>query len=113
VVRLVNPGKDAHDAAFDRFFDAAPFPSQDTPYGSGSFGRWTLDPRARPAYEYAMNQSADPRASYFVTGGASRDHWHLLGDRAQRRIRPDLRWDARRQVPQSLGSPARPLQRRL
>ncbi len=49
-------------------------------YGNGAFGRWVTDDAGLPAYLYEMDAARDPRAAYFVTGGASRDHWHLLGN---------------------------------
>lgn len=55
--------------------------------GSGSFGRWTLDARAQPAYDYRLDQHADSRASYSVTEQGPdgepldrRDHWAAFGN---------------------------------
>lgn len=62
----------------------APDPRTFTPTeeGSGSFGRWTLDAAGLPAYDYEMDQYADPRAVYRTTEGTARcDHWHEVGNR--------------------------------
>lgn len=65
----------AQDAPDPRLFT----PSEE---GSGSFGRWTLDAAGLPAYDYEMDQHADPRAAYRTTEGATRrDHWHQVGNR--------------------------------
>ncbi|HOX39105.1 MAG TPA: hypothetical protein PL033_14060 [Candidatus Brocadiia bacterium] len=50
------------------------------PKGSGSFGRWITDASGLPAYEYELDERSDARAKYQTTRGASRDHWHLLGN---------------------------------
>jgi len=66
--------------AFERLLDESWPPGPDSAHGNGSFGRWITDESGRPAYEYRMDQAADPRAAYRVTGGTSRDHWHLVGN---------------------------------
>lgn len=49
-------------------------------FGAGVFGRWAADGAGLPAYDYELDQTADPRAEYQTTRGASRDHWHLIGN---------------------------------
>jgi len=66
--------------AFDRLFDGAWPPFDEEDYGAGSFGRWFNDSGGEPAYEYQVDQRTDPRARYYVTGGHSTDHWHLVGN---------------------------------
>ncbi len=62
-------------AAYSRTFEP-------TEEGSGNFGRWTLDSAGLPAYQYEMDQLADPRASYPNSEGQDRrDHWHAIGNR--------------------------------
>jgi hypothetical protein len=55
--------------------------------GSGNFGRWTRDAAGFPAYDYELDQAADPRAKYPVTeeniDGTPldrRDHWAAFGN---------------------------------
>ncbi len=65
---------------FESFFEPNWPPFADSPYGNGHFGRWVTDQVGDPAYVYTMDQASDPRASRFVTGGTSCDHWHMLGN---------------------------------
>lgn len=52
-----------------------------TEEGSGSFGRWILDENGLPAYQYEMDQFADPRAAFPNSEGVDRrDHWHQVGN---------------------------------
>lgn len=49
--------------------------------GSGLFGEWTLDARARPAYRYRFDQLSDARASFENSEGIDRrDHWAAFGN---------------------------------
>ncbi len=49
--------------------------------GSGIFGRFTLDERKVPAYEYGLDQHADERARFFNSEGLDRrDHWGAFGN---------------------------------
>ena len=49
--------------------------------GSGIFGRWSPTTRALPAYEYELDENADPRASFFNTEKLDRrDHWFSFGN---------------------------------
>lgn len=49
--------------------------------GGGIFGAWALDEHGLPAYEYGLDQHADPRAAFFNTEGADRrDHWAAFGN---------------------------------
>ncbi|MEW6431063.1 MAG: hypothetical protein AB1730_06100 [Myxococcota bacterium] len=49
--------------------------------GSGLFGEWTLDGRARPAYRYRFDQLSDARASFENSEGIDRrDHWAAFGN---------------------------------
>jgi hypothetical protein len=68
------------ESAFDRLFDEAWQPFGEETYGSGHFGGWLNDGNGEPAYEYKADQRTDPRARYYVTGGHSTDHWHVLGN---------------------------------
>lgn len=48
----------------------------------GTFGRWVLDDAGLPAYEYGLDENADPRAAFFDTEMLDRrEHWHELGNR--------------------------------
>ena len=67
-------------AAFERFGDDARLAAATDVHGNGSFGRWIADAAGLPAYEYTMDQTRDAGAAYFVAGGTSRDHWHMLGN---------------------------------
>lgn len=49
-------------------------------FGAGVFGRWAADETGLPAYDYELDQTADPRAEYQTTRGGSRDHWHQFGN---------------------------------
>jgi len=54
---------------------------QPTEEGSGNFGRWILDENGLPAYQYEMDQYADPRAVYANSENLDRrDHWHQIGN---------------------------------
>ena len=66
--------------AFDRFFEANWPALPEQTYGSGNFGRWITDENGLPAYEYGMDHTTDPRATYVTSEGGSRNHWHLLGN---------------------------------
>ncbi len=66
--------------AFDRFLDESWPACGDARYGDGHFGRWITDDGGRPAYDYRIDQTRDPRATYVTSGGGSRDHWHLIGN---------------------------------
>lgn len=49
--------------------------------GSGDFGRWTIDDLGLPAYDYALDETRDPRALHPTTTGVpSRVHWHAFGN---------------------------------
>jgi hypothetical protein len=49
--------------------------------GSGAFGRWTLDELGLPAYDYAIDEARDGRASFPNTEQRERrDHWHAFGN---------------------------------
>ena len=61
---------------------------RDCSIGSGIFGRWVVDPRGLPAYDYHLDQHADARASYPVSESDEagepidrRDHWAAFGNR--------------------------------
>jgi hypothetical protein len=50
--------------------------------GSGNLGRWIVDENGLPAYEYEIDQYADPRAAYPTSEGYERrDHWHQIGNK--------------------------------
>lgn len=56
--------------------------------GSGSFGRWVTDDLGSVAYDYLLDQHADPRAAYPVTEVDAegnpldrRTHWAAFGNR--------------------------------
>ena len=66
--------------AFRTFLDESWPPFDGASHGNGSFGRWITDGAGEPAYAYEMDQATDPRAAYRVSGGTSRDHWHLVGN---------------------------------
>lgn len=60
---------------------------RDCSLGSGIFGRWVIDDRGRPAYDYRLDQHADARAAYPVSERAPdgealdrRDHWAAFGN---------------------------------
>jgi hypothetical protein len=67
--------------------DAAPAPlSADTSapdiastYGSGAFGRWTVDPFGLPAYRYAIDEQANPIAKQPELAGST-DAWSQVGN---------------------------------
>ncbi len=49
--------------------------------GSGVFGTWVVDDLGLPAYEYGLDQHADPRAAWLNTEGLDRrDHWGAFGN---------------------------------
>lgn len=48
-------------------------------YGSGKFGRWTVDRFGLPAYRYTIDQQSSPIASNVEMAG-SRDAWHQVGN---------------------------------
>jgi hypothetical protein len=48
-------------------------------YGSGDFGRWTVDPFDLPAYRYAINETRSPMARQPEVAGATRAQ-HQLGN---------------------------------
>ncbi len=49
--------------------------------GSGAFGRWVVDELGAPAYDYAVDERRDVRASYPNTEQRDRrDHWHAFGN---------------------------------
>lgn len=49
--------------------------------GSGVFGTWVVDDRGLFAYDYGLDQNADPRASFFNTEQRDRrDHWAAFGN---------------------------------
>lgn len=49
--------------------------------GSGIFGQWTLDEDGLPAYDYVLDENADPRARWFNTEGRDRrEHWSSFGN---------------------------------
>lgn len=49
--------------------------------GSGIFGRWVLDAEGLPAYEYVIDQYAEPKAYYPNSENLDRrDHWHQIGN---------------------------------
>ncbi|MBC8099911.1 MAG: hypothetical protein H7Y11_10750, partial [Armatimonadetes bacterium] len=49
--------------------------------GSGVFGKWVIDDYGLPAYDYTLDQNADPRAAYPNTQNIDRrDHWHQIGN---------------------------------
>ncbi len=59
--------------------DLAAFPHCNT--GSGVFGTWIVDDLGLPAYEYGLDQNADPRAAWFNTEGLDRrEHWAAFGN---------------------------------
>ncbi|MEZ4226091.1 MAG: hypothetical protein R3B13_34410 [Polyangiaceae bacterium] len=60
----------------------------DCTLGSGRFGRWIVDERGYPAFDYRADQHADPLASYPVTEVNAdglpldpRTHWAAFGNR--------------------------------
>ena len=70
------PAESCEAAAVDQ---VRTFPACST--GSGIFGRWTVDQAGLPAYDYGLDQNADPRASFFNTEGKDRrDHWAAFGN---------------------------------
>jgi hypothetical protein len=48
-------------------------------YGSGDFGRWGVDPRGLPAYDYAIDQQTNPIAKQPELSG-SVDAWSQVGN---------------------------------
>lgn len=49
--------------------------------GSGAFGRWVVDELGAPAYDYALDEGRDARASYPNTEQRERrEHWHAFGN---------------------------------
>lgn len=60
---------------------AAPRPACDDGRGSGSFGRWTVDERGYPAYDYTLNQAGSPLALYVNSfEDQRRTHWSGFGN---------------------------------
>jgi Glycosyl hydrolase 36 superfamily, catalytic domain/Glycosyltransferase family 36 len=54
---------------------------QPTEEGSGNFGRWILDENGLPAYQYEIDQHANPIAAYSNSEKLDRrDHWHQIGN---------------------------------
>lgn len=60
---------------------------RDCSLGSGIFGRWVVDERGWPAYDYRLDQHADARATYPVSEQNAdgepldrRDHWAAFGN---------------------------------
>ncbi len=52
-----------------------------TSIGSGAFGKWVIDADGLPAYQYDLDQYADPRAKYQNSQGLDRrDHWYAIGN---------------------------------
>ena len=51
-------------------------------YGSGYFGRWTIDSFGLPAYHYTCNQTTDPKAVLPVNEAwrSKTDHIHQIGN---------------------------------
>jgi len=66
--------------AFDTFFGGTWRCACDASHGQGAFGRWVRSEAGEWAYAYEMDQVRNPRAAYYTTLGASRDHWHLIGN---------------------------------
>ena len=49
--------------------------------GSGVFGQWIVDENGLPAYQYGLDQNADPRAAWPNTEKKDRrDHWSSFGN---------------------------------
>jgi hypothetical protein len=64
-------------------FLPAQVPAPARPYGSGYFGAWFTDEFGLPAYQYACDQTTDPRARTPVTPGSVLDpteHIHQVGN---------------------------------
>jgi hypothetical protein len=51
----------------------------DSAYGSGDFGRWTVDRWGLPGYDYTLNELASPFAAQPELSG-SRDAWSQIGN---------------------------------
>ncbi len=49
--------------------------------GSGVFGRWTTDSHGMPAYDYELDEAADPRAQQAELGGNTAN-WSQIGNDA-------------------------------
>jgi len=48
---------------------------------AGIFGAWTVDALGLPAYDYGLDENADPRAGFFNTEGIDlRSHWAAFGN---------------------------------
>ena len=54
-------------------------PDLSSRYGSGSFGRWTVDGFGLPAYRYAIDSATAPQAHQSELDGST-DAWHQLGN---------------------------------
>lgn len=88
------PAEDAGDPAWRPPAESCEAPNLEDPTrfsecsrGSGIFGRWVLDLRGAPAYDYRLDQHADARASYPVSEKGDdgepldrRDHWAAFGN---------------------------------
>src|SRR5438270_6317290 len=48
-------------------------------YGSGVFGRWSVDPFGLPVYDYTLDQQTSPLGPQAELGG-NRDAWHQVGN---------------------------------
>ena len=48
-------------------------------FGSGSFGKWTVDSFGLPAYDYMIDQATNPIAAQPELNGST-DAWHQLGN---------------------------------
>lgn len=60
---------------------AAPRPQCDEGRGSGAFGRWTVDERGYPAYDYTLNEAGSPLALYTNSlEDQRRTHWSGFGN---------------------------------
>ncbi|MCL4235886.1 MAG: hypothetical protein KJ042_15355, partial [Deltaproteobacteria bacterium] len=68
--------------SFVHFFDSEWNNPCVDPTGSGAFGEWIADADGRPCYDYRADPLSDEFPETFVTGGASRDHWHFIGNDA-------------------------------
>jgi hypothetical protein len=54
-------------------------PDLSSRYGSGSFGRWSVDGFGLPAYDYAIDPATAPQAHQSELNGST-DAWHQLGN---------------------------------
>ena len=63
----------------DQSDGARKLPPITSTYGSGDFGRWTVDHFGLPAYRYTMDEQTDPIARQAELAGGN-DAWSQVGN---------------------------------